>query len=131
MAIRSAASGRSGVHYMVDTRTSQFTVQAFASGLIAAIAHSPKIAIRELDWRSPNGFRQARESLPLRFGVKTSSLEVLDELPDLIAGSSIGVMNNEVLETDQSSRRLRYDSTEISVEKLKEDLIPPQRDVEG
>ena len=36
------------VCYVVDTRASQFTVQAFASGLAAAVAHSPKIAIR--DW---------------------------------------------------------------------------------
>jgi len=31
----------------IDPRASQFTVQAFASGLISAVAHSPKIAIRE------------------------------------------------------------------------------------
>ena len=36
------------VQYAIDPRASQFTVQAFASGLISAVAHSPKIAIR--DW---------------------------------------------------------------------------------
>jgi hypothetical protein len=36
------------VCYVVDKRASQFTVQAFASGLAAVVAHSPKIAIR--DW---------------------------------------------------------------------------------
>ncbi len=40
------------VCYVVDTRASQFTVQAFASGLAAAVAHSPKIAIRDWDRRS-------------------------------------------------------------------------------
>jgi hypothetical protein len=37
-----------GVDYVIDTRASQFTVQAFADGLMKAVAHSPKIAIR--DW---------------------------------------------------------------------------------
>ena len=34
------------VRYAIDPKASQFTVQAFASGLISAVAHSPKIAIR-------------------------------------------------------------------------------------
>ena len=34
------------VRYAIDPTASQFTVQAFASGLISAVAHSPKITIR-------------------------------------------------------------------------------------
>jgi polyisoprenoid-binding protein YceI len=69
------------VHYAIDARASQFTVQAFASGLISAVAHSPKIAIR--DWTGdvdfvPDSLGEAQ----LKVVVKTPSLEVLDELRD-------------------------------------------------
>jgi hypothetical protein len=61
------------VHYAIDARASQFTVQAFASGLISAVAHSPKIAIRE--WTGdvdfvPDMLREAK----LKVVVKTGSL---------------------------------------------------------
>lgn len=44
----------SSVHYVMDRKLSQFTVQAFASGLIAVVGHSPKIAIR--DWTGDTKF---------------------------------------------------------------------------
>jgi hypothetical protein len=69
------------VSYVIDARASQFTVQAFASGLIAAVAHSPKIAIR--DWTGaiqvPSG---TLEGASLQVRVAASSMEVLDELRD-------------------------------------------------
>ena len=70
-----------GVHYVIDTRASQFTVQAFADGLIKAVAHSPKIAIR--DWTGkiqvPSG---TLEDASLQVRLKAGALEVLDELRD-------------------------------------------------
>jgi polyisoprenoid-binding protein YceI len=120
MAISSAASGRSGVRYLVDTRTSQFTVQAFASGLISAIAHSPKIAIR--DWSGVAQMASDKlENPSLEVRVNASSFEVLDELPDRDRRELHRVMNSEVLEASQFPE-IAYDSTGISVEKLKEDL---------
>jgi polyisoprenoid-binding protein YceI len=119
MAISSAASGRSGVRYLVDTRTSQFTVQAFASGLISAIAHSPKIAIR--GWTGEVQMASDKlENAFLKVRVNSSSLEVLDELPDRDRRELHRVMYNEVLETPQFPE-IAYDSTEITTEKLKED----------
>jgi hypothetical protein len=41
--------GLGALHYVIDTKASQFTVQAFASGLISVVAHSPKIVVR--DWQ--------------------------------------------------------------------------------
>jgi hypothetical protein len=43
----STASAGASIRYGFETRASQFIVQAFASGLISALSHSPKIAIRE------------------------------------------------------------------------------------
>jgi polyisoprenoid-binding protein YceI len=120
MAISSAASSRSGVRYLVDTRTSQFTVQAFASGLIATIAHSPKIAIR--DWTGVVQMASSKlDSASLEVRVTSSSLEVLDELPDRDRRELHRVMYTEVLEIEQFPEVV-YDSTEVAAEKLKEDL---------
>ena len=35
-------------HFAIDARASLFTVQAFAAGIVAVVAHSPKFAIREM-----------------------------------------------------------------------------------
>ena len=111
-----AAGGR----YVIDTRASQFTVQAFASGLIAAIAHSPKIAIR--DWTGeievPSG-TMAGASLQVR--VNAASLEVLDELRDTDRREIHRVMNKEVLETAEFPE-IVYESTGIEAEPLRESL---------
>jgi polyisoprenoid-binding protein YceI len=108
------------VRYVVDTRASQFTVQAFASGLAAVVAHSPKIAIR--DWTGeasfvPGTFAQASMSVRL----KAASLEVLDELRDSDRRELYRVMNQEVLETGKFPD-IQFDSSEIKASKQKEDL---------
>ena len=35
-------------HFVIDARASLFTVQAFAAGIVAVVAHSPKFAIRDI-----------------------------------------------------------------------------------
>ncbi|MFZ0298464.1 MAG: YceI family protein [Candidatus Sulfotelmatobacter sp.] len=108
-----------GTRYVIDTRTSQFTVQAFASGLISAIAHSPKIAIR--DWSGAvQMISGSLESASLKVRVKPDSLEVLDELPDADRRELHRIMNQEVLETAEFPE-IFYDGT-MAAEKLKEDL---------
>jgi polyisoprenoid-binding protein YceI len=108
------------VHYAIDARASQFTGQAFASGLISAVAHSPKIAIR--DWTGdvhfvPDTMRDAK----LRVVVKASSLEVLDELRDSDRRQLHRVMNEEVLETTRFPEVV-FESSSISVDRLRETL---------
>ena len=44
-------SGR-GDSYAINAMVSRFTVQAFASGLLSAFGHNPKIAIRDLKGRN-------------------------------------------------------------------------------
>jgi polyisoprenoid-binding protein YceI len=108
------------VHYAIDARASQFTVQAFASGLISAVAHSPKIAIR--DWTGevdfvPESVREAQ----LKVVVRTPSLEVLDELRDSDRREIHRVMNNEVLEIARFPEAV-FQSSSIAMEQLKETL---------
>jgi polyisoprenoid-binding protein YceI len=120
MATSSTATSSGSIRYVVDTRASQFTVQAFASGLIASIAHSPKIAIR--DWTGVVQMASiALEGASLKVRVKPASLEVLDELPDADRRELHRVMNREVLETAEFPE-IVYDSSEVAAEKLREDL---------
>ena len=120
MATTSTGPSSASIRYVIDTRASQFTVQAFASGLISAIAHSPKIAIR--DWTGMVQMSSATlDGLSLKVRVKSLSLEVLDELPDSDRKEIHRVMNREVLETTQFPE-IAYDSTLVTAEKLKDDL---------
>jgi polyisoprenoid-binding protein YceI len=120
MATTSTGQGSSSIRYAIDTRASQFTVQAFASGLISAIAHSPKIAIR--DWTGTVQMSSTTlDGIALKVRVKSNSLEVLDELPDADRRELHRVMNKDVLETTQYPE-IAYDSTQVAAEKQKDDL---------
>jgi polyisoprenoid-binding protein YceI len=108
------------VQYAIDPRASQFTVQAFASGLISAVAHSPKIAIR--DWSGNVSFvPESLKNASLKVVVKASSLEVLDELRDGDRREIHRVMNDEVLETGRFPN-VEFESSSIEVDRLKETL---------
>ena len=115
-----AKPGLSGVHYVMDTRLSQFTVQAFASGMISVVAHSPKIAIR--DWTGevrfdPDSLNDA--SLVVRG--KTASFEVTDQLRDDDRRQLHRVMNQEVLEVTEFPDFV-FESNAVTAEKQKQDL---------
>jgi hypothetical protein len=66
-------------YYTIDAAASLFTVQAFASGIAAVVAHSPKFGIRDVVGHAqfvPESMRQA--SVELTIGV--ASLEIMDEV---------------------------------------------------
>ena len=108
------------VCYVVDTRASQFVVQAFASGLAAAVAHSPKIAIR--DWTGEARFTPGTMGdASIKVRVKAASLEVLDELRDSDRRELHRVMNREVLDTSRFPEII-FESSEITADRQKEDL---------
>jgi polyisoprenoid-binding protein YceI len=116
----STSTSIGGVRYVIDTRASQFTVQAFASGLIAAVAHSPKIAIREWSGEIRVDSSMSRSG-SLQVKIRAASLEVLDELRDADRRELHRVMNQEVLETSRYPEVL-YESTDFKSDKLREDL---------
>jgi polyisoprenoid-binding protein YceI len=120
--VASMASGIGpAVRWVVDTRASQFTVQAFASGLVAAVAHSPKIAIR--DWTGEVQMASGKlEGAVLKVSIRAASLEVLDELRDADRREIHRVMKQDVLETTQFPE-IVYESTEVKSEKVRDDLF--------
>jgi len=120
MATSSAAASSSSTRYVIDPRTSQFTVQAFANGLIAAIAHSPKIAIR--DWTGVIDVASGDfDAASIHIRVKPASLEVLDEMPDSDRRELHRIMNHEVLESAKFPE-IAYESARVITDKMKDDL---------
>jgi polyisoprenoid-binding protein YceI len=108
------------VRYVIDPKASQFTVQAFASGLISAVAHSPKIAIRSYAADVafiPDTLADAK----LKVVIKASTLEVLDELREADRRELHRVMYDEVLET-RKFPDVVFESSTISADRLKENL---------
>jgi polyisoprenoid-binding protein YceI len=114
-----APNAVAAVRHVIDTRASQFTVRAFASGLISSVAHSPKIAIR--DWSGEVQTGESLEDLSLKVRLKTSSLEVLDELRDSDRRELHRVMNHEVLESSRFPEAV-FQSLETHSEKLANEL---------
>ena len=108
------------VRYVIDTRASQFTVQAFASGLISAVAHSPKIAIRDWTGEVQMGSETLLDMV-LKARVKAASLEVLDELRDADRRELHRIMNQDVLETARYPE-IAFDSLDIQTECARADL---------
>jgi polyisoprenoid-binding protein YceI len=108
------------VRYAIDPKASQFTVQAFASGLISAVAHSPKIAIRE--WTGTVNFiPDTLSDAKLKVVIKTSSLEVLDELRESDRRELHRVMNDDVLETRRFPEVV-FESSVIGADRQKDSL---------
>jgi polyisoprenoid-binding protein YceI len=108
------------VRYAAETRISQFTIQAFAAGIIAVVAHSPKIAIRE--WSADMQF--APDTLTnASVSVKgaTSSFDVLDQLRDADRRQLQNVMMQEVLEVSKYPD-FAFQSQNVNAEKQKQDL---------
>lgn len=65
------------VHFEIDARSSRFTVQAFATGLLSAMGHNPTIAIRKFNGAvdfSPD----AVAGSDLRLSIQAASLTVQD-----------------------------------------------------
>src|SRR5579862_1828752 len=108
------------VQYSVDPKASQFTVQAFASGLISAVAHSPKIAIRK--WKADVNFvPDTLADASMKVIIESGSLEVLDDLRDSDRRELHRVMNDDVLETRRYPEVV-FESSAIHSERLKDNL---------
>jgi polyisoprenoid-binding protein YceI len=86
------------LHYVADTRASQFTVQVFAGGLLSAFGHSPVIAIRDFTAEAEvNPQDPARSSLKVT--IQAQSLTVRDDISDKDRQQIESTMKEEILET--------------------------------
>lgn len=85
-------------NYHFAASSSQFRVHAFASGLISAIAHSPKFEIRGYV-AAAQVLSKTFEAGTLSLSVNTSGLELIDDVRESDRRQIYRIMHNEVLES--------------------------------
>lgn len=69
------------VHHVIDAKESRLVVQAFATGLLSAFAHSPRIAVREIDGTVDlAGGATALAGARMSLRIQADSLEVIEEM---------------------------------------------------
>ena len=104
------------VHYVVDARASRFTVQAFASGILSAMGHNPKIGIRSFGGEVDFDAESAKAG-GFRLWMKTDSLGVLDDIKDKDRREIERMMNEQVLETARYPE-IVYEAPDVSVKRV-------------
>jgi polyisoprenoid-binding protein YceI len=103
-------------HYVVDGRSSRFTVHAFATGLLSAMGHNPIIGIR--DFNGEMRFDPDKlEAGSFQLSIRASSLGVQNDISDKDRREIERLMNQEVLETAKFPEIL-YEASGISVKKM-------------
>jgi polyisoprenoid-binding protein YceI len=102
--------------YIFDPAHSQFRVQAFASGMLSAFAHSPTFAVR--DFTGEFQFDPASpEATSLHMAVKADSLDLLDDLKAQDRADIETRMRQEVLLT-ATYPEIRFDGTAASASRI-------------
>lgn len=106
--------------YVIDGRSSRFTVQAFATGLLAKMGHNPTIGIRDLSGEmkfNPDKL----EAGSFRLVIKAASLSVQDDISDKDLREIERLMKQEVLEITKFPE-IVYEAPSISVTKMSDSL---------
>ena len=107
-------------HYVVDTKASRFTAQAFVTGILSAVGHNPIIGIRNFSGDvhfSP----EALQGSEFHLNIKAASLSVQDDIPDKDRREIERLMNEQVLETTKYPE-IVYHAPAISITKLGDSL---------
>jgi polyisoprenoid-binding protein YceI len=107
--------------YVVDGRSSRFTVRAFATGVLAAMGHNPTIGIRDLSGElkfNPDKL----EAGPLKLIARSSSLSVQDDISAKDLHEMERLMNQEVLKTAKFPE-IVYQASNISITKMADTLF--------
>ena len=88
------------IHYVTDTRASQFMVQVFSGGFLSAFGHSPTIAICDFSGEATVDPDDVDRS-SLKVTIKAESLAVKMTSPIKTGARSSATMQQEILETDR------------------------------
>ena len=108
------------VHYVMDARASRFTVQTFATGVLAAMGHNPKVGIREFSGEV-NFSPDTLEGSNFHISIKSSSLGVQDDISDKDRREIERLMNEQVLETAKYPEII-YDAPTFTATKMGDSL---------
>ena len=107
--------------FIIDSRTSRFTVRAFATGLLSAMGHNPTIGIRTFSGEM-NFDPERVTASAFQLIITSSSLGVQDDISDQDRREMERLMNDEVLETSKFPE-IRYEASDISVTKMGDALF--------
>ena len=106
------------LRYTVDRSSSKFTVQAFASGMLSALGHSPTFAVRDFSGEATvNPSAPAEASLNLK--IRASSLQVMDDIKRSDRREMENAMNQTVLESE-TYPEIVFESTGVSANQVTE-----------
>ena len=106
--------------YVMDSRASRFTVQAFATGMLARMGHNPTIGIRDFSGEmkfDPDKLQAGGFHLV----IKTASLSVQDDVNDKDRREIERLMSQEVLEISKFPEVV-YDASNIKITKMADAL---------
>ena len=99
-----------GDTFVIDPGASRFVAQAFATGMLSMLGHSPTIAIREYA-----GEARLDPEPALWVRIEAASLTVADRVSDKDRREMERTMFDQVLEV-RRYRRIEYKSSRISIE---------------
>jgi polyisoprenoid-binding protein YceI len=112
--------------FVIDGRSSRFTVRAFATGLLSAMGHNPTISIR--DFSGEIRFNPDKlEAGAFRLAVRAASLGIQDDISSNDRREMERVMNEEVLETAKFPE-IVYEASRIAVTRLGDPLYAASLD---
>lgn len=103
-------------HYVVDSRASKFTVQAFATGMLSAIGHNPTLGIRTFSG-AVNFNPESIEGNGIKLTINASSLSVMDDISDKDRREIERIVNEQVLEVAKFPE-IRYECAKASISKI-------------
>ena len=98
--------------YTLDSQRSRFTVQAFATGLLAGFAHSPVFAIRDYQGEIELADDQA-SGMKVSLTIRASSLELIDSVKESDRQEIQRQLMDEVLEVGQFPQ-IAFTSTKVA-----------------
>jgi polyisoprenoid-binding protein YceI len=107
-------------HFAIDTRSSKFVVQAFATGLLSRMGHNPVIGIRNFSGDvkfSPETERGGE----FRLVIQMASLAVQDDIGEKDRREIESMMKTQVLEVAGYPEAV-YEAPAIAIKKLGDQL---------
>lgn len=102
--------------FVIDGRSSRFTVRAVATGILSAMGHNPTIGIRDFSGEMSFDPEQLRAGA-FRLAIKSKSLAVEDDISAKDSREIDRLMQQEVLETEKFAEIL-YEASVIAVTKV-------------
>jgi polyisoprenoid-binding protein YceI len=100
------------VRYRFDKSPGRFTVQAFATGLLSALGHSPTFAVRDFSGEMRFEPEEIR-SMALELTARADSLELLDQVREADRREITERMRRDVLESS-TYPEIVYRSDDVS-----------------